>query len=99
MQTFYSENFDREMDCTENEWLVRLPHAIGPHPFQQVAKAVMVRIDAGQLRLSWRVGAPRPMVPTPIARLLVSFRFNGVDDLPRYRFMKHFDLYTQQGGA
>lgn len=95
MQAFHADNFDREMDCAEKEWLARLPQAIGSYSYQQIAHAVTVRIDAGQLSLSWRVSAPRTIALARHARLLVSFRFSGVDDLQRYRFMKHFDLHMQ----
>ena len=39
MQAFYAENFDREMGCTEKEWLGWLPEAMGAHPYQLVAQA------------------------------------------------------------
>jgi len=29
----------------------------------------------------------------------VSFRFEGVDEAERLRFMQHFDLSTQRGGG
>jgi len=34
-----------------------------------------------------------------IPRLLVSFRFAGVDETTRYLFMKRFDLFMQRGGG
>jgi hypothetical protein len=99
MQAFYAENFDREMGCTESEWLGWLPQAMGEHPYQLVLQAVMADIDGGQLSLSWRVGEPRAIALARIPRLLVSFRFNKLDDIARYRFMKRFDLYMQRGGG
>ncbi|MCP5283178.1 MAG: hypothetical protein H6930_16530 [Rhodoferax sp.] len=99
MQAFYAENFDREMGCTEKEWLGWLPEAMGAHPYQLVAQAVSARIDGGTLTLSWRVGEPRVIALARIPRLLVSFRFAGLDEAQRYRFMKRFDLYMQRGGG
>ncbi len=99
MQAFYAENFDREMGCTEKEWLGWLPEAMGLHAYRQVAQALTARIDTGQLVLSWQVGEPRAIALARIPRLLVSFRFTGLDDLQRYRFMKRFDLYMQRGGG
>jgi hypothetical protein len=32
-------------------------------------------------------------------RLLVRFRFAGVDEVARNTFMKRFDLYMQRGGG
>lgn len=99
MQAFYAENFDREMGCTEKEWLGWLPQAMGPHPYTLVSQAVTARIDGGTLSLSWRVGEPRTIALARIPRLLVQFRFSGLDELQRYRFMKRFDLYMQRGGG
>jgi len=99
MQAFYAENFDREMGCTEKEWLGWLPEAMGAHRYKQVVQALTAQIDTGQLVVSWRVGEPRAIALARIPRLLVSFRFTGLDDLQRYRFMKRFDLYMQRGGG
>ena len=99
MHAFIAENFDREMACSETDWLSSLPQAMGAHPYQLVAHALTASIDAGQLRLSWRLAAPRSTTPPRPARLLVSFRFIGLDAVQRYRFMKRFDLYTQRGSG
>jgi hypothetical protein len=32
-------------------------------------------------------------------RLLVSFRFAGLNDVQRHTFMQRFDLYMQRGGG
>lgn len=99
MQAFYAASFDREMGCTEKEWLGWLPDAMGGHPYQLVAQALTARIASGQLILSWCVGEPRVIALARIPRLLVSFRFTGLDEAQRYRFMKRFDLYMQRGGG
>ena len=44
MQAFYAASFDREMGCTEKEWLGWLPDALGSHAYQQVAQALTARI-------------------------------------------------------
>ena len=99
MQSFYPERFERDMGCTESQWLRWLPDAIGKHPWQLQAKAASVRISAGALALTWRVGTPRLIALMRMPRLLVSFRFTGLDDTQRYAFMKRFDLYMQRGGG
>ena len=99
MQAFYAESFDREMGCTEKEWLGWLPRAIGEHPYQQVAQALTAHIGTGQLVVSWRSLDPRAIGLVRIPRLLVSFRFSGLDEAQRYVFMKRFDLYMQRGGG
>jgi len=99
MQSFYAEHFEREMACTEAEWLRWLPDAIGAHPFEAGAQAVAVQVGTGQLRLSWAVGEPRVIALVRMPRLLVSFSFSGLDEAQRHTFMKRFDLYMQRGGG
>lgn len=99
MQSFYAERFDREMGCTEAEWLLWLPDAIGEQHWKLQANAAGVRIGAGALDLTWRTGAPRVIALVRLPRLLVSFRFAGLDAAQRYAFMKRFDLYMQRGGG
>ena len=99
MHAFCAENFDREIGCTEQEWEGWLPSAIGPHAYQQVARALTARIDDGQLALCWRVAEPRVMGLTRTPRLIVSFRFSGLGDAQRYSFMRRFELYLQRRGS
>ncbi len=99
MQSFYEERFEREMGCTEVEWLRWLPDAIGDNHWKLQAQSAGVRIGDGALGLKWEVGAPRVIGLVQIPRLLVSFRFAGLDDAQRYAFMKRFDLYMQRGGG
>jgi hypothetical protein len=99
LQSFYDERFEREMACTEAEWLRWLPNAIGEHFWKLQSQSAGVRIGDGALGLSWRVAEPRVIALISLPRLLVSFRFAGVDEAQRYRFMKRFDLYMQRGGG
>lgn len=99
MQSFYAEQFEREMGCTEAEWLMWLPNAIGGHPCKLQTQAADVRIGDGTLGLTWRSAEPRVIALMRIPRLLVSFWFEGLDDAQRYAFMKRFDLYMQRGGG
>ena len=99
MQSFYVERFDREMGCTEAEWLRWLPDAIGDNFWKLQDGAAGVRIGDGALGLTWRIGEPRVIALMRMPRLLVNFRFAGLDDAQRYAFMKRFDLYMQRGGG
>lgn len=97
MQPYCAENFDREVACTERDWLAGLPQAIGAHPFQQIAQALTAQIGAqGELILSWRVAAPRMLGSGHVPRLLVSFRFTELDATQRYLFMRRFDQLMQR---
>ena len=99
MQSFYPSSFDREMGCTEAEWLGWLPAAIGDHPWQRDGALVTISFGAGSLALSWQVGSLRVIALLRLPRLLVSFRFTGLSEAERHAFMKRFDLYMQRGGG
>lgn len=87
------------MGCTETEWLGWLPNAIGDNHWKLQEHSAGVRIGDGALGLTWQVGEPRVIALLHIPRLLVHFRFAGLDDDQRYAFMKRFDLYMQRGGG
>ncbi len=99
MQAFYAAAFEREMGCTEREWLGWLPKAMGVYPYQLGAQSLTAQIGDGSLELSWRTAEPRAIGLARIPRLLVSFRFVGLGDEARLTFMKRFDLYMQRGGG
>lgn len=99
MQSVYQSSFDREMGCTEAEWLGWLPAAIGANDSLRDGSSVRVSIGEGSLLLSWQTGSPRVIAQIRLPRLLVSFRFTGLDETQRYAFMKRFDLYMQRGGG
>ncbi len=99
MQSYYPAQFDREMGCTETEWRGWLPDAIGSVAWQQKSNSAHAQIGAGQLDIFWQTGELRRIALFKLPRLLVSFRFDGVDDHQRYVFMKRFDLYMQRGGG
>jgi hypothetical protein len=99
VQSFYAESFEREMGCTQAEWLMWLPGAIGPHAYEIAAQTARVQIGAGRLALGWQQDAPRRIALASIPRLRVSFRFSGLDEAQRYAFMQRFDLYMQRGGG
>jgi hypothetical protein len=99
MQSFYPERFERDMGCTEAEWLRWLPDAIGDHFWKLHPNAAGVRIGEGALGLTWTVAEPRVIALMRMPRLVVRFRFAGLDDTQRHAFMKRFDLYMQRGGG
>ena len=99
MQSSYPEQFDREMTCTEAEWLRWLPQAIGAHVWTMGGDAADARIADGALALSWSVGEPRVIGLARMPRMRVGFRFTGLDAAQRHAFMKRFDLYMQRGGG
>ena len=99
MQSFYPERFERDMACTEEDWLRWLPQAIGEQHWKRQDCTVGVRIGDGALGLKWEVATPRVIAQISMPRLLVRFRFAGVEDAARHAFMTRFDLYMQRGGG
>jgi hypothetical protein len=99
VQAFYPERFEREMGCTEAEWLMWLPNAIGDQHWKLQTNSAGVRIGDGALGLRWHTGEPRVIALLRLPRLLVRFRFAGLDEAERYAFMKRFDLYMHRVGG
>lgn len=99
MQSRYGEQFERDMGCTEAEWLGWLPAAIGDRAWQRDGTCVRVAIEPGSLQIHWQTAPPRVLGQARIPRLLVRFVFSGLDDGQRHVFMKRFDLYMQRGGG
>ncbi len=99
MQSFYAERFEREMGCTEPEWLGWLPNAMGDVPWQRGASSAKAAIGTGSFEVQWRTGEPRRIGLATIPRMHMQFVFAGLDDAQRYTFMKRFDLYMQRGGG
>jgi hypothetical protein len=102
VQSFYQEQFDREMGCTIPEWLMWLPAAMGDARWTRQGDAVQASfaaVPAGRLHITWRAGEPRRIALFSLPRLHVRFAFAGMDDAQRYTFMKRFDLYMQRGGG
>ncbi|WP_418318781.1 hypothetical protein [Piscinibacter sakaiensis] len=99
MQARYPAAFDREMGCTEAEWLRWLPGAVGGRAVDLRAGAARVAINGGALDLSWQQLAPRRIALMAMPVLAVKFRFSDIADAERQTFMRYFDLYTQRGGG
>jgi hypothetical protein len=99
VQSFYPPSFDREMACTEREWLMWLQGAVRDQTLTLGAAEAGVDIEGGSLRLTWQVLAPRQIALMRLPRLAVQFRFGQVDGEARQRFMRYFDLYMQRGGG
>lgn len=99
MQAFYPAQFEREAGCTEAEWLMWLPAALGDRPARLGEGRAEVAIDGGTLELRWHALPSRRIALVTLPRLAVSFRFENVGDAARHAFMKRFDLYMQRGGG
>lgn len=99
MQTDYPDHFERDMACTEAEWLGWLPRALAGHVWRQSAQALEVELGAGRLKVRWHSLPPRVIALLRLPRLQVAFAFDGVSADERRAFMKKFDLYLQRGGG
>ncbi len=99
MQSHYEEAFDREMSCSEREWLAWLPGAVRGRAVELLPGTARVAIDGGTLDLAWQALAPRRVALMSLPRLAVQFRFSGLSDDQRFAFMRYFDLFMQRGGG
>jgi len=99
MAAGWPEAFEREMACTEADWLRWLPAAIGGREWRCEPGRASVRVGSGTLTLVWHAGEPRVIALMRFPRLQVGFRFDGLDAEERRVFMQRFDLYLQRGGG
>lgn len=99
MQSHYAETFERDMGCTEAEWLGWLPAAMGSSVWTLHGTSALATIGPGSLQLHWQPMPPRVIALMRMPVLRVSFAFSGLDSEQRYAFMKRFDLYMQRGGG
>jgi hypothetical protein len=99
MQSSYPERFERDMGCTEAEWLMWLPAALGERAWTRQGQGASVAIPPGTLNIRWTQAEPRKIALARIPRLFVDFAFSGLDETQRLQFMKRFDLYMQRGGG
>lgn len=101
MQADYPPAFDRDMACTEAEWLRWLPGATQGAPLVLGCGRAQVALPGGgTLHLGWQALEPRRIALMCLPRLGVQFRFDTtVQADERLRFMRFFDLYTQRGGG
>jgi hypothetical protein len=100
MQSHYPASFEREMGCTEAEWLQWLPRAVGGHALTLGQGSARVAIGGGTLSLSWQALAPRRIALIEMPRVALAVCFDaGVGEEARQRFMRYFDLCMQRGGG
>ncbi|MCU0924746.1 MAG: hypothetical protein MUF44_01545 [Hydrogenophaga sp.] len=99
MQSEYPERFERDMGCSEAEWLGWMPRAMVNHPWKQEGQGIHVRLGTGSLSITWSPLPERRIALLRMQRLLVRFAFEGVDADARKAFMKPFDLSMQRGGG
>lgn len=93
------EAFEREQGTTEAEWLAVLPGAVRAHALELGPARAVVAIGHGRLHLSWEVLPPRQIALVRMPRLVVRYRFEGVEAASRTAFMRYFDLFIQRGGG
>jgi hypothetical protein len=99
VQSSYDERFERDMGCTEAEWLGWLPAAVGACVWRRDGAQALIEVPPGRLSVSWVPQPPRVIALMRMPVLRVNFVFSGLDAEQRYAFMKRFDLYMQRGGG
>ena len=99
MQSDYPECFERDVGCSETEWLGWMPRALGAHVWRREGRRITVDISPGALDIAWEPLPERRIALLRMQRLKVAFAFSGLDAEQRRAFMKPFDLSLQRGGG
>ncbi len=99
MQSEYPDRFERDMGCSEAEWLGWMPRAMAAYPWKHEGQSIEVRLGTGSLSITWSPLPERRIALLRMQRLLVRFAFEGVGAEQRKAFMKPFDLSMQRGGG
>jgi len=100
LQSSYAEVFERDMGCTEAEWLGWMPAAVGGCAWRCDGRQAVIELPPGELTLTWAPQPPRVIALLRLPVLRVKFEFSGdLDAGQRYAFMKRFDLHMQRGGG
>lgn len=91
MSSDWIPEFNLQLQCSEAEWLRRLPDAVGGcrWTLMRPGKA-RVAVGGGTLTLRWHALPPRHTASGEVARLSVHCLFNGVGDGEREAFMRRF---------
>lgn len=93
----------REMGCTPTEFARWLPGATRNAPLTSNTDGAGTRhclqVEGGTVGIELQPCAPRRIAAFTIPVLLVTFRFDGLDEAARSRFLVHFDHYTRRGGG
>ena len=90
---------DREMGCTREDLLRWLPGATGNVPVRREGDALVLAVDAGEVRLTAAERPPRRLGQVELPVLAVRFVFEGLDATAREAFLARFDLWTRRGGG
>ena len=93
----------REMGCTPAEFARWLPGATRNAPLTTRTDGETMHhslvVEGGTVGIALQPCAPRRIAAFTLPVLLVTFRFDGLDDAARNRFLTHFDHYTRRGGG
>jgi hypothetical protein len=87
------------MGCTREEFARWLPGATRGAPCRAEGEELAFTVGEGEVRIAVRELPPRRVALVSLPVLGVRFRFLGLDEPARERFLAWFDLYTRRGGG
>lgn len=97
------QRLDREMGCTEADFLRWLPGATRHAPVEAALvngqTRYRVTVDGGTVEILLQPAPSRRIAALSLPVLKVSFRFLGLDAHQRASFLDYFDHYTRRGGG
>lgn len=91
--------YSREMGLTHADFWRLLPKAMGENPYTVDGNVVQATVADGQLEITLGPPEERRIALLRLPFSVVSFTFNGVNELQQQAFKAHFDLYFQRGGG
>jgi hypothetical protein len=95
-----AEQFERDTGGTLADWRGWLPPACHGHALTFTGpQQAQVQMGTGSLTLDWQALPPRRLGLAKLPHLLVRYRFEGVTEEERARFMRVFDLHMHRGGG
>ena len=87
------------MGCTRAEFISWLPGATRQAPLQIDGDMVTISTHGGSVQITLEEKIPRRIGLIALPVLEINFRFSGLDDVTRDKFLAYFDLYTRRGGG
>ena len=90
MQSDYPERFERDVGCSEAEWLGWMPRALGAHAWRREGSRITVDIPPGALDIAWE-----PLPERRIESLCIDRDRSPIGD----RLLRYLDMKLKTVGA
>lgn len=93
------ELFTQELGFTFNEFLRKLPAAVGNATFSVEGREVRISYERGSITILFQETIGRRLGSLVLPATPVTFQFSGLDSTQRKTFMTRFGRVYQKGGG